>query len=128
MHPATLVRNVPTREGRCCGRRRNGLTYCPRGSRESRHTEDAPDHGDSGVWSHCRETRGPFSRRIPMAAFARWCFNHRLSVIGIWIALLIAVSGASMAAGTSYSDAFDLPGTESTKALDLLQKSLPESA
>ncbi|WP_200935426.1 MMPL family transporter [Aeromicrobium sp. Root344] len=63
-----------------------------------------------------------------MAAFARWCFNHRLSVIGIWIALLIAVSGASMAAGTSYSDAFDLPGTESTKALDLLQKSLPESA
>ena len=63
-----------------------------------------------------------------MAAFARWCFNHRLSVIGFWVALLIAISGASMAAGTSYSNAFDLPGTESTKALDLLQKSLPESA
>ncbi|MCW2749498.1 MAG: hypothetical protein JWR83_608 [Aeromicrobium sp.] len=63
-----------------------------------------------------------------MAAFARWCFNHRLSVIGFWVALLIAVSGASMAAGTSYSNAFDLPGTESTKALELLQKSLPESA
>lgn len=63
-----------------------------------------------------------------MAAFARWCFNHRLSVIGIWVALLIAISGASVAAGTSYSNAFDLPGTESTKALELLQKSLPESA
>ncbi len=63
-----------------------------------------------------------------MAAFARWCFNHRLTVIGFWVALLIAISGASMAAGTSYSNAFDLPGTESTKALDLLQKSLPESA
>lgn len=63
-----------------------------------------------------------------MAAIARWCFNHRLSVIGFWVALLIAIGAASTAAGTSYSDAFDLPGTESTKALELLQKSLPESA
>ena len=61
-----------------------------------------------------------------MAALARWCFAHRMSVLGLWVALLVAVGAASAVFGTSYSDAFDLPGTESTKAQELLQQSLPE--
>jgi RND superfamily putative drug exporter len=60
-----------------------------------------------------------------MAALARWCFRHRAAVVGLWVALLLALGGAQAAFGTSYSEVFSLPGTESTKALTLLQKSLP---
>ena len=63
-----------------------------------------------------------------MSALARWCFQHRIAVVGLWVVLLLALGGASTAAGTSYSEEFSLPGTESTKALELLQKELPGSS
>jgi RND superfamily putative drug exporter len=63
-----------------------------------------------------------------MAQLARWCFRHRFTVIGIWVVLLIALGGVTSAAGTAYSDKFNLPGTESTKALDLLQAASPAQA
>jgi len=63
-----------------------------------------------------------------MAALARWCFHHRRSVVGLWVVLLLALGGTSVAAGTSYSEEFSLPGTDSTKALELLQKQLPASS
>ncbi len=63
-----------------------------------------------------------------MSALARWCFQHRLTVVGLWVVLLLALGGASAAAGTSYSEEFSLPGMESTKALELLQKELPASS
>jgi putative drug exporter of the RND superfamily len=63
-----------------------------------------------------------------MSALARWCFQHRFAVVGLWVALLLALGGGAAAAGTSYSEEFSLPGTESTKALELLQKQLPASS
>src|SRR4051794_3818121 len=63
-----------------------------------------------------------------MSALARWCFQHRFAVVGLWLALLLALGGTYAAAGTSYSEEFNLPGTESTKALELLQKQLPGSS
>jgi RND superfamily putative drug exporter len=56
-----------------------------------------------------------------MQSLGRWCFNHRFTVLGIWIAALIAIGGLSAAAGSGYTDSFSLPGTESTTALKLLQ-------
>src|SRR4051794_22547799 len=58
-----------------------------------------------------------------MAPLARWCFTHRFPVLALWIAGLIVLAGLSHAAGDQYSDSFSLPGTESTRALELLQKS-----
>src|SRR4051794_3344370 len=58
-----------------------------------------------------------------MAPLARWCFTHRFPVLALWIAGLIVLGGLSNAAGDQYSDSFSLPGTESTRALELLQKS-----
>jgi RND superfamily putative drug exporter len=58
-----------------------------------------------------------------MAPLARWCFRHRLAVLALWIAGLVVLSGLSRAAGDRYSDSFSLPGTESTHALKLLQRS-----
>jgi RND superfamily putative drug exporter len=63
-----------------------------------------------------------------MAQLARWCFRHRYSVIGIWLVALIAVGAVVGAVGTAYSDNFNLPGTESTKALELLQSASPKQA
>jgi putative drug exporter of the RND superfamily len=58
-----------------------------------------------------------------MAPLARWCFRHRVIVLVAWIAGLIALGGISQAVGNQYSDSFSLPGTESTRALKLLQRS-----
>jgi RND superfamily putative drug exporter len=63
-----------------------------------------------------------------MAAIARWCFQHRFVVLLLWVACVAGVGVAEAAAGTSYSNDFALPGTESTKALTLLQGSLPAQA
>jgi len=60
-----------------------------------------------------------------MSSLARWCFRRRFAVLGLWIAALLVLGGLSQAAGDQYSDQFTLPGTESTRALDLLQRSFP---
>jgi RND superfamily putative drug exporter len=60
-----------------------------------------------------------------LSALARWCYRHRLIVVLIWLGALVGLGIASSAAGTKTSNSFSLPGTESTKALELLQKSLP---
>ncbi|QES48090.1 hypothetical protein DEJ50_09960 [Streptomyces venezuelae] len=56
-----------------------------------------------------------------MAAIARWCLRHRLVVVLLW---LIALGGTALAAGTAgsaYSNDYEIPGTESGKAADLLR-------
>jgi RND superfamily putative drug exporter len=58
-----------------------------------------------------------------MTVLARWCFSHRRIVLGLWLAALIAFNVISGAAGSGYADSFKLPGTESTRALQLLQSS-----
>ncbi|MDX6431599.1 MAG: putative drug exporter of the superfamily, partial [Streptosporangiaceae bacterium] len=60
-----------------------------------------------------------------MSTLARWCYQHRLIVVLLWLGALVGLGVTSASVGSSYSDSFSLPGTESTKALDLLQKSLP---
>jgi putative drug exporter of the RND superfamily len=60
-----------------------------------------------------------------LSALARWCYRHRLIVVLIWLGALVGLGIASSAAGTKTSNSFSLPGSESTKALELLQKSLP---
>jgi len=63
-----------------------------------------------------------------MAPLARWCFTHRFPVLALWIAGLVVLGGLSQAAGDQYSDSFSLPGTESTRALELLQKSFKQQS
>jgi RND superfamily putative drug exporter len=61
-----------------------------------------------------------------MKSLAQWCFRHRSIVIVAWLVLLIGlIVGGKAAGGSAYADAFSLPGTDSTKALNLLEKSVP---
>jgi RND superfamily putative drug exporter len=63
-----------------------------------------------------------------MAAVARWCFRHPFAVMLLWLGVLVGVGVVNSAVGTGYNDNFALPGTESTKALSLLQSAFPSQA
>jgi RND superfamily putative drug exporter len=63
-----------------------------------------------------------------MAGLARWCYRHRIVVVVLWVIALLGLGAAGQAAGSAYNDSFALPGTESTKALDLLSKAFPAAA
>ncbi|MET9591621.1 MMPL family transporter [Streptomyces sp. NPDC006516] len=56
-----------------------------------------------------------------MAAIARWCLRHRLAAVLIWLFALGGAATAAGLAGTSYSDDYEVPGTESGRAGELLE-------
>ncbi|MFF8829938.1 MMPL family transporter [Streptomyces sp. NPDC015131] len=55
-----------------------------------------------------------------MAAIARWCVTHRLAAVLLWLFTLAGVAGASVVAGSAYSNDYNVPGTESGRATQLL--------
>ncbi|MEU9185136.1 MMPL family transporter [Streptomyces sp. NPDC048484] len=59
---------------------------------------------------------------------ARWCYQHRLVVLILWVGALLGLGFAGSAAGTNYADTFALPNTDSTRAYDLMEKAFPERA
>ncbi|MFD3478324.1 MMPL family transporter [Streptomyces sp. NPDC058695] len=60
-----------------------------------------------------------------MAALARWCARHRLVVVLLWLLALGATSAAAAVAGSSYSNDYEAPGTESGRATQLLDDGFP---
>ena len=63
-----------------------------------------------------------------MKSLARFSVRRRWFVLIIWIVLIIGVNAAAQAAGTAYSNSFSLPGTDSTHALQLLEKGFPHAS
>jgi RND superfamily putative drug exporter len=55
-----------------------------------------------------------------------WAVRHRRRVVLGWVAVLVAVVASSAAWGGSTSDVFEIPGTESQRAADLLDERFPE--
>jgi putative drug exporter of the RND superfamily len=60
-----------------------------------------------------------------MLKLARWCLEHRRKVVALWIVIAALSTVLAQAAGRHYSNNFTLPGTESQRALDLLQREFP---
>jgi RND superfamily putative drug exporter len=60
-----------------------------------------------------------------MAVLGRWCFRHRRLVLVVWLVVMVGFFGASRAAKSDFSTKFQLPNTQSTNALNLLQKEFP---
>ena len=54
-----------------------------------------------------------------------WAFRRRWLVLGFWVAMLVGVGALSQAVKEDESDAFNVPGTESQRALDLLDEKFP---
>jgi RND superfamily putative drug exporter len=61
-----------------------------------------------------------------MRALATWCVQHRRTVVFSWLAALILISILGIASGSTYSNTFSLPKTQSTDALHLLQAVSPK--
>ncbi|MFC5169033.1 MMPL family transporter [Streptomyces mutomycini] len=61
-----------------------------------------------------------------MAAIARWCLRHRLVAVLIWLFALGGVATAAGFAGSAYSADYEVPGTESGRAGELLQTGFDE--
>jgi putative drug exporter of the RND superfamily len=57
---------------------------------------------------------------------ASWCFRHRALTIGGWIVGLVLITAIHSAAGSAYSNSFDLPHTQSFDAIRLLERAAPK--
>jgi putative drug exporter of the RND superfamily len=64
----------------------------------------------------------------PLYAIGRFCSRHHWPVIAAWVVLAIALVAIGNAAGSKTSENLTLPGTDSTKATELLEENLPEQA
>ena len=63
-----------------------------------------------------------------MANFARWCFAHRKAVLAGWLIALIGCFAVGLKVGANYAENDSVPGTDSTKALSVLQTNYPAQA
>jgi putative drug exporter of the RND superfamily len=61
-----------------------------------------------------------------MRSLARWCYTHRRIVVLAWITALVGVTAIHAAVGSSFSDNFSLPHTQSFDAVRLLQRNAPK--
>jgi putative drug exporter of the RND superfamily len=64
----------------------------------------------------------------PLYAIGRFCSRHHWPTIAVWVLAAIALLAVSQAAGSKTSENLTLPGTDSTKATELLEDDLPEQA
>lgn len=55
-----------------------------------------------------------------MSHLANWCVKRRFVVLGAWILALIALAAAVLTAGTGFTDATELPDSESSTAYSLM--------
>jgi RND superfamily putative drug exporter len=53
---------------------------------------------------------------------ARFCYRRRWRVLGAWVVLLVGLFALNSSFGGKFLDDFDLPGSESQEAVDLLEE------
>jgi putative drug exporter of the RND superfamily len=63
-----------------------------------------------------------------MRKLAAWCHDRRRTVLGAWIVAFVLSAGLWGTAAGEYVNNFQLPGTESQRAYDLLKDRFPEQS
>ncbi|PTH84242.1 hypothetical protein C9J60_34255 [Streptomyces sp. A244] len=61
-----------------------------------------------------------------MAALARWCVQRRLLSVLLWLLAFAGVAAGAAVAGSTYSNDYQVPGTESGRATELLHEGFPQ--
>ncbi|GHD29735.1 membrane protein [Streptomyces violarus] len=61
-----------------------------------------------------------------MAALARWCVQRRLVTVLLWLLACAGVAAGAAVAGSAYSNDYQVPGTESGRAAELLHEGFPQ--
>jgi putative drug exporter of the RND superfamily len=70
----------------------------------------------------------PPTRAGLFARLAGWAYRRRRLAVALWVAVLAAVTAGAQAAGAAWENDFSLRGTESQRALDLLEARAPVAA
>src|SRR3954451_92250 len=65
---------------------------------------------------------------VAMRTLATWCFDRRRTVIGLWVTAFIVFAALWATAAGPFVNNFNLPGTESQRAYDLLKDRFPAQA
>ena len=55
----------------------------------------------------------------------RWCYQHRRVVVIVWVLAIVTLAVLAVNVKGSTNDSVTVPGTESQRALDLLDKQFP---
>src|SRR3954451_21208362 len=63
-----------------------------------------------------------------MRSLAAWCHDRRRTVIGLWVAAFVVLAALWGTAAGQFVNNFNLPGTESQRAYDLLRDKFPQQA
>ncbi len=85
-------------------------------------TDDSPRDGD-GVSVDASE-RQAAHERLSIGIFARWaraCATHPWRVIGAWVGIFIGLIVLVGAVGGSLRDEFEIPGSDTQRATDLIE-------
>ena len=61
-----------------------------------------------------------------MAALARWCVQHRLAALLLWLLAFGGVATAATVAGSAYSNDYGIPDTGSDRAYRLMESRFPD--
>ncbi|HHT12714.1 MAG TPA: MMPL family transporter, partial [Propionibacterium sp.] len=61
-------------------------------------------------------------------AIGKWCYRHRKTVLGAWLAALILLGGSGVAFMGAFNNAFEIPSSRSQDALDKLRMTFPQGA
>ena len=61
-----------------------------------------------------------------LRAIASFCYRRRWLVLGLWVVAFVGIQAAAGAAGDGYSQEFELDGTESWTAIQLVDERFPE--
>lgn len=57
-----------------------------------------------------------------------WCYHHRWKTLAFWVVGIIALAFAANILKDDYTEQFTLPGSESQRAFDFLEKEFPEQS
>jgi RND superfamily putative drug exporter len=60
-----------------------------------------------------------------LVSLARWCARHRLAVVAIWLVAVVVASLVSHSLGSAYVNNFSAPGTDSQRAIEVLERDFP---
>ncbi|MFI6489691.1 MMPL family transporter [Streptomyces sp. NPDC050564] len=60
-----------------------------------------------------------------MGTLARWCVQHRLVAVLLWLVAFGGITAAASLTGSAYSNDYEAPGTESGRATQLLRTGFP---
>ncbi len=58
----------------------------------------------------------------------RWSYDHRRTVLALWLAVLVGVGALAAAFGGTTNNKFEVPGTESQQAQELLEQRYPAAS